>query len=93
MDPALQSALLGGSGALPSLFPSVDAPALASSPAAERRLAVPEENGDAELEPLRNGAGHTSETESNDSGASPGDKDNSTGASQDIEGKRNFTQD
>ncbi|XP_019712219.1 eukaryotic translation initiation factor 4 gamma 3 isoform X4 [Hippocampus comes] len=85
VDPALQSALLGGSRALPSLFPSVDAPALASSPEAERRLAVPEENGDAEPEPLRNGAGHTSETESNDSGVSPGDKDNSTGVSQDIE--------
>ncbi|XP_061147126.1 eukaryotic translation initiation factor 4 gamma 3 isoform X3 [Syngnathus typhle] len=83
-DPALQSTLLGGSGTL--LFASADVPAPASSPEANRRLAVPEENGDAEPEPLRNGAGHTSENETNDSGASPRDKDNSIGASQDIEG-------
>ncbi|XP_077386663.1 eukaryotic translation initiation factor 4 gamma 3 isoform X1 [Festucalex cinctus] len=84
-DPALQTALLGVSGAPPSLFPSADTPAPASSPETDRRLTVPEENGDAEPEPLRNGAGHTSETESSDSGVSPGDKDNSTGASQEIE--------
>lgn len=39
------------------------------------------------MEPMRNGAGHTSETESSDSGAAPGDKENSTGAPQDMEGE------
>uniref|UniRef100_A0A3Q1JX47 Uncharacterized protein n=1 Tax=Anabas testudineus TaxID=64144 RepID=A0A3Q1JX47_ANATE len=73
---------------LPSVFTSAIAPAPASSPEADRKPATPEENGEAELEPMRNGAGHTSETESSDSGAAPGDKENSTGAPQDIEGKK-----
>ncbi|XP_061543106.1 eukaryotic translation initiation factor 4 gamma 3 isoform X3 [Phycodurus eques] len=85
VDPALQSALLGGSVAPPSTFHTVDAAAPASSPVADRKLAVPEENGDTELEPLRNGACHTSETESSDSGVSPGERDNSTKALQDME--------
>lgn len=90
-DPALQSAPLSCSPApLPSVFPSAAAaapvPSPASSPQADGKPAAPEENGDAELEPMRNGAGHISETESSDSGATPGDKENSMGASQDIEG-------
>lgn len=38
---------------------------------------LPEENGEQEAEPLRNGAEHASETESSDSGVTPGDKDSS----------------
>uniref|UniRef100_A0A3B5AK85 Eukaryotic translation initiation factor 4 gamma 3-like n=1 Tax=Stegastes partitus TaxID=144197 RepID=A0A3B5AK85_9TELE len=64
---------------LPSVFTSAPAPAPASSPEADGKPTTPEENGEAELEPMRNGAGHTSETESSDSGATPGDKENSTG--------------
>ncbi|KAG9337675.1 hypothetical protein JZ751_028325 [Albula glossodonta] len=41
---------------------------------------LPEENGEQEVEPVRNGAEHASETESSDSGVTPGDKDTSTGA-------------
>nr|XP_061793761.1 eukaryotic translation initiation factor 4 gamma 3-like isoform X2 [Nerophis lumbriciformis] len=86
IDPVLvDPALLGGSATPSSVFTSTTVPASAGSPDADRKLAVPEENGEAEPEPLRNGAGHTSETESSDSGVSPGDKDNSTGASQDLE--------
>uniref|UniRef100_A0A3B3Y4D3 Eukaryotic translation initiation factor 4 gamma, 3a n=1 Tax=Poecilia mexicana TaxID=48701 RepID=A0A3B3Y4D3_9TELE len=85
-DQALQLAPLSCSpGPLPSVFPS--APAPASSPDADEKSSVSEENGEAESEPLRNGAGHTSETESSDGGATPGDKENSTGAPQDVEGK------
>ncbi|KAJ8264847.1 hypothetical protein COCON_G00139460 [Conger conger] len=40
---------------------------------------MPEENGEQEAEPLRNGAEHASETESSDSGVAPGDKDASEG--------------
>lgn len=47
---------------------------------------APEENGETELEPMRNGAGHISETESSDSGATSGDKENSVGPGQDMEG-------
>lgn len=54
----------------------------AGSPEADGRAA--DENGD--VEPMRNGAGHVSETESSDSGATPGDKDTPTAASQDMEG-------
>nr|XP_046168176.1 eukaryotic translation initiation factor 4 gamma 3-like isoform X9 [Oncorhynchus gorbuscha] len=62
---------------------------------------APEENGEAELEPMRNGAGHTSETESSDSGATPGDKEGSTGAPPDLfqedlpetNGKRQYNRD
>uniref|UniRef100_A0A8C8ITY1 Eukaryotic translation initiation factor 4 gamma, 3a n=1 Tax=Oncorhynchus tshawytscha TaxID=74940 RepID=A0A8C8ITY1_ONCTS len=45
-------------------------PPSAAPPAmeAEEKPPAPEENGEAELEPMRNGAGHTSETESSDSG-------------------------
>lgn len=58
-----------------------------------------EENGEAEMEPMRNGAGHISETESSDSGIAPGDKESSTGAPPDIEdlaestGKRQYDRD
>ncbi|XP_062317767.1 eukaryotic translation initiation factor 4 gamma 3 isoform X5 [Osmerus eperlanus] len=80
------------------------APAPALAPAldleAEEELACdPEENGE-ELEPLRNGAGHTSETESSDSGATPGDKEGPSGGSpelfqEDLEanGKRQYNRD
>ncbi|XP_040014741.1 eukaryotic translation initiation factor 4 gamma 3 [Xiphias gladius] len=99
-DQALQSAPLSSSPVpLPSVFTSTPAPAPASSPEADRAPAAPEENGEAEMEPMRNGAGHTSETESSDSGATPGDKENSTGAPQDMEdlaepsGKRQYDRD
>ncbi|XP_047198114.1 eukaryotic translation initiation factor 4 gamma 3-like [Hippoglossus stenolepis] len=83
-DQALQAAPLSNSPVpLATVFTSTPAPA--SSPEADGKLAAPEENGEAEMEPMRNGAGHTSETESSDSGATPGDKENSTGAPQDIE--------
>ena len=85
-DQALQAAPLSNSpGPLATVFTSSPAPA--SSPEADGKLSAPEENGEAEMEPMRNGAGHTSETESSDSGATPGDKENSTGAPQDMEGK------
>uniref|UniRef100_A0A3Q0RYY1 Eukaryotic translation initiation factor 4 gamma 3 n=1 Tax=Amphilophus citrinellus TaxID=61819 RepID=A0A3Q0RYY1_AMPCI len=98
-DQAMQSAPLSSSPVpLPSAFTSTPAPAPApgSSPEADGKPAAPEENGEAELEPIRNGAGHTSETESSDSGATTGDKENSTGAPPDIEdlaepsGKRQY---
>ncbi|XP_015813864.3 eukaryotic translation initiation factor 4 gamma 3 isoform X4 [Nothobranchius furzeri] len=86
---------------LTPVFPSVAGPipAFASSPQADGKPATPEESSDAELEPMRNGAGHTSETESSDSGVTPGDKENSTGAPQDLEdlaessGKRQYNRD
>ncbi|XP_035760549.1 eukaryotic translation initiation factor 4 gamma 3 isoform X15 [Neolamprologus brichardi] len=96
-DQAVQSAPLSSSPApLPSAFTSTPAPASGSSPEADGKPTAPEENGEAELEPIRNGAGHTSETESSDSGATPGDKENSTGAPPDMEdltepsGKRQY---
>ncbi|KAM7401729.1 hypothetical protein PAMP_017024 [Pampus punctatissimus] len=100
-DQSLQSAPLSSSSPvpLPSSFSSTAAPAPASSPEADVKPAAPEENGESELEPMRNGAGHTSETESSDSGVTPGDKENSTGAPQDIEdladasGKRQYDRD
>ncbi|XP_078139883.1 eukaryotic translation initiation factor 4 gamma 3 [Centroberyx gerrardi] len=99
-DQALQSAPLSSSPApLPSAFAPAPAPAPVSGPEVEEKPAAPEENGEAELEPMRNGAGHTSETESSDSGATPGDKENSTGAAQDMEdlaepnGKRQYDRD
>lgn len=100
-DQALQSAPLSSSPVpLPSVFTSTSpAPAPASSPEADGKPVAPEENGEAEIEPMRNGAGHTSETESSDSGATGGDKENSTGAPQDIEdlaepsGKRQYDRD
>ncbi|XP_072237718.1 eukaryotic translation initiation factor 4 gamma 3 isoform X1 [Leuresthes tenuis] len=86
---------------LPSVFTATaaSAPAPASSPEADGKPSAPEENGEAESEPMRNGAGHTSETESSDSGATPGDKESSTGAPQDMEdlaessGKRQYDRD
>lgn len=99
-DEALQSAPV--SGPLPSALTtsSSTAPAPASSPEVDGKPGVvPEENGEADMEPMRNGAGHTSETESSDSGATPGEKENSTGAPQDIEdlaessGKRQYDRD
>ncbi|XP_053172576.1 eukaryotic translation initiation factor 4 gamma 3 [Scomber japonicus] len=107
-DQSLQSAPPSSSSSsspapLPSGFSSTTAAATttaaaapASSPEADGKPAAPEENGESELEPMRNGAGHTSETESSDSGVTPGDKENSTGAPQDIEdlsessGKRQY---
>uniref|UniRef100_A0A673CBA0 Eukaryotic translation initiation factor 4 gamma, 3a n=1 Tax=Sphaeramia orbicularis TaxID=375764 RepID=A0A673CBA0_9TELE len=87
-DQALQSAPLSSSPVLlPPVFASSPGPAPASSPEADGKPAAPEENGETELEPMRNGAGHTSETESSDSGATPGEKENSTGAPQDMEGQ------
>ncbi|XP_029991012.1 eukaryotic translation initiation factor 4 gamma 3 isoform X13 [Sphaeramia orbicularis] len=99
-DQALQSAPLSSSPVLlPPVFASSPGPAPASSPEADGKPAAPEENGETELEPMRNGAGHTSETESSDSGATPGEKENSTGAPQDMEdlaepsGKRQYDRD
>lgn len=86
-DLAPQSAPLSSSPVtLLPVFSSHAAPAPANSPEADGKPAAPEENGETEMEPMRNGAGHTSETESSDSGATPGDKENSTGAQQDMEG-------
>uniref|UniRef100_A0A3Q3IIL8 Eukaryotic translation initiation factor 4 gamma, 3a n=1 Tax=Monopterus albus TaxID=43700 RepID=A0A3Q3IIL8_MONAL len=77
---ALQSAPLSSSPVpLPPVLTSAVTPAPASSPEADGKPITPEENGEAELEPLRNGAEHASETESSDSGATAGDKENSTG--------------
>lgn len=88
-DQALHSTPLRSSPVpLPPVFTSAITPAPASSPEADRKPTIPEENGEAELEPMRNGAGHTSETESSDSGAAPGDKEISTGAPQDVEGEK-----
>ncbi|XP_029286855.1 eukaryotic translation initiation factor 4 gamma 3 isoform X3 [Cottoperca gobio] len=101
-EQALQSAPLCSSLVpLPAVLTSTPAPAPApaSSPEAEGKPATPEENGEAELEPMGNGAGHTSETESSDGGATPADKENSTGAPQEMEdlaeasGKRQYNRD
>ncbi|KAI1892495.1 hypothetical protein AGOR_G00134190 [Albula goreensis] len=59
---------------------------------------LPEENGEQEVEPVRNGAEHASETESSDSGVTPGDKDTSTGATtyvfqEETDGKRQYDRD
>ncbi|XP_054906390.1 eukaryotic translation initiation factor 4 gamma 3 isoform X7 [Poeciliopsis prolifica] len=96
-DQALQLAPLSCSpGPLPSVFSSAAAPT--TSPDADEKSSV-SENSEAEFEPLRNGAGHTSETESSDGGATPGDKENSMGAPQDVEdltdpsGKRQYGRD
>lgn len=70
---------------LQSVFTCAPAPT-ASSPEPDGTPAAPEENGETEIEPMRNGAGHISETESSDSGMTPGEKENSTGAPPDIEG-------
>ena len=70
----------------PVLLTSAAPPPPASSTEADGKPSAPEENGEAEIEPMRNGAGHTSETESSDSGATAGDKESSTGAPQDMEG-------
>lgn len=92
---AIPSAPLGCSPVLlPSVFPSaaasLPAPGSSGAPQADAKSDASEENGEAESEPLRNGAGHTSETESSDSGAAAGDKENSTGAPQDVEGEETF---
>lgn len=87
-EPGLQSAPLSSSPVSPlpvfSSAPAAAAPAVA----AEADGKAADENGESESEPMRNGAGHISETESSDSGANPGDKESSTGASQDMEGLR-----
>ncbi|MBN3278709.1 IF4G3 factor, partial [Polyodon spathula] len=67
-------------------------------PVEMKQQPVPEENGERELEPVRNGAEHISESESTDSGATTGDKDSSTGtpqcifqeASLDSDGKKQY---
>ncbi|XP_034388717.1 eukaryotic translation initiation factor 4 gamma 3 isoform X2 [Cyclopterus lumpus] len=103
-DQDLQSAPVSSSPVpLSSVLASTPdpAPAPAGSPEVDEKkpAAVPEENGEAEMEPMRNGAGHTSETESSDSGVTPGEKENSTGAPQDMEdltnhsGKRQYNRD
>ncbi|XP_029908163.1 eukaryotic translation initiation factor 4 gamma 3 isoform X2 [Myripristis murdjan] len=98
-QPLLSAPLSSGPPPLPSAFASAPSPASASGPQPEEKPTTPEENGEAELEPMRNGAGHISETESSDSGATPGDKENSTGAPQDMEdlaepnGKRQYDRD
>ncbi|XP_033823071.1 eukaryotic translation initiation factor 4 gamma 3 isoform X3 [Periophthalmus magnuspinnatus] len=84
----------------PMLVPSAFASApLACSPDPDGKPTGLEENGDAEIEPMRNGAGHISETESSDSGMTPGEKESSTGVPPDIEdlteptGKRQYGRD
>lgn len=86
-DPSLRSVPLSSSPV--SLLPVLSIPPAAlpaDSPEADGKPA--DEDGESEIEPMRNGAGHISETESSDSGANLGDKENSTGASQDMEGLR-----
>lgn len=86
-EPSLQSVPRSSSPV--SLLPVFScAPAAVSAVTPEADGKPADENGDVEMEPMRNGAGHISETESSDSGANLGDKDNSTGASQDMEGLR-----
>lgn len=86
-DPSLRS--VPPSSSPVSLLPVLSTPSAALpavSPEADGNPA--DEDGEPEIEPMRNGAGHISETESSDSGANLGDKENSTGASQDMEGLR-----
>uniref|UniRef100_A0A8C7WDK3 Eukaryotic translation initiation factor 4 gamma 3 n=1 Tax=Oncorhynchus mykiss TaxID=8022 RepID=A0A8C7WDK3_ONCMY len=78
-----------GDQALPPARSCSTSPPPSAAPSAleaEERPPAPEENGEAE--PMRNGAGHTSETESSDSGATPGDN-------EDLEtnGKRQYKRD
>uniref|UniRef100_A0A4W5PVD1 Eukaryotic translation initiation factor 4 gamma 3 n=1 Tax=Hucho hucho TaxID=62062 RepID=A0A4W5PVD1_9TELE len=82
-DQALQPAMPCSSSSPPP--PSAAPPAME----AEEKPPAPEENGEAELEPMRNGAGHTSETESSDSGATPGDKEDLP----ETNGKRQYNRD
>uniref|UniRef100_A0A8C7UA34 Eukaryotic translation initiation factor 4 gamma, 3a n=1 Tax=Oncorhynchus mykiss TaxID=8022 RepID=A0A8C7UA34_ONCMY len=82
-DQALQPARPHSSSSPPP--PSAAPPAME----AEEKPPAPEENGEAELEPMRNGAGHTSETESSDSGATPGDKEDLL----ETNGKRQYNRD
>uniref|UniRef100_A0A8C7HQ68 Eukaryotic translation initiation factor 4 gamma 3 n=1 Tax=Oncorhynchus kisutch TaxID=8019 RepID=A0A8C7HQ68_ONCKI len=82
-DQALQPARPHSSSSPPP--PSAAPPAME----AEEKPPAPEENGEAELEPMRNGAGHTSETESSDSGATPGDKEDLP----ETNGKRQYNRD
>lgn len=85
-DPSLQSAvpLSTSPASLLPVFSTPSAALPAVGPEADGKPA--DEDGESELEPMRNGAGHISETESSDSGVNPGDKESSTGASQDMEG-------
>ncbi|XP_038871796.1 eukaryotic translation initiation factor 4 gamma 3-like isoform X3 [Salvelinus namaycush] len=90
-----------GDQALPPARSCSTSPPPSTAPSAleaEERPPAPEENGEAE--PMRNGAGHTSETESSDSGATPGDNEGSTGAPPDLfhedletNGKRQYKRD
>ncbi|KAL0978497.1 hypothetical protein UPYG_G00171250 [Umbra pygmaea] len=59
-------------------------PSAASALEPEEKTQSPEENGEAELEPMGNGADHTSETESSDSGVTPGDKEESAGVHPEL---------
>uniref|UniRef100_A0A3Q3WIT3 Uncharacterized protein n=1 Tax=Mola mola TaxID=94237 RepID=A0A3Q3WIT3_MOLML len=89
-DAGLQSAPLSSTPVpLLPVFTTAPAPTPAISPEADAKPAAPEENGETEMEPIRNGAGHTSETESSDSGATPSEKENSAGSS----GKRQYDRD
>ncbi|CAL9704634.1 unnamed protein product [Knipowitschia caucasica] len=63
------------SDALSSPLHTLSVLASVSSPDLDGKPTAPEENGDAETEPMRNGAGHTSETESSDSGMTLGEKE------------------
>ncbi|KAL6112479.1 eif4g3 [Pungitius sinensis] len=99
-DQDLQQQGPGASSPGPLASVLTSAPSPASSPEGDGEPAAgPEENGEAEVEPMRNGAGHTSETESSDSGVTPGEKENSTEAPQDMEdlanpsGKRQYNRD
>ncbi|XP_072308295.1 eukaryotic translation initiation factor 4 gamma 3 isoform X6 [Eucyclogobius newberryi] len=77
----------------------VDSTPCDCSPDPDGNPAGPEENGNAEIEPMRNGAGHISETESSDSGMTPEEKESSTEAPPEIEdlteatGKRQYNRD
>ncbi|XP_068598109.1 eukaryotic translation initiation factor 4 gamma 3 [Brachionichthys hirsutus] len=80
-----------GDQALQSAPPPVFTPS--PTPEPDGKPATLEENGDVEMEPMRNGAGHISETESSDSGATVGEKDNSTADIGDLSestGKRQY---
>uniref|UniRef100_A0A8C7SQ01 Eukaryotic translation initiation factor 4 gamma 3 n=1 Tax=Oncorhynchus mykiss TaxID=8022 RepID=A0A8C7SQ01_ONCMY len=100
-DECHMDACAAGDQALPPARSCSTSPPPSAAPSAleaEERPPAPEENGEAE--PMRNGAGHTSETESSDSGATPGDNEGSTGAPPDLfqddletNGKRQYKRD
>ncbi|KAJ8257798.1 hypothetical protein GJAV_G00189860 [Gymnothorax javanicus] len=71
------------------------------APEGSQEPPLPEENGEQEAEPLRNGAEHASETESSDSGVTSGDKETPAVAptyvfqeeSADSDGKKQYNRD